>query len=159
MEDAPSFSEVVQKKKELHVIDILPVGENGEDEILLTEAHSKLIKSSFTKALFESDEIADLEFEFSGFDKGRLRVVCENVISKEWIVKTLPLLKDLWKDAKLKCFEAGAPPNLFRSSFSMPYPTPEPSTLFNAIERQNRLIDTSYWRVYNRKRGLNDRQN
>lgn len=156
MEDAPSFADVVQKKKELLVIDILP---DGEGAPMLTEAHCKIIKNSFTKALFEAEEIADLDFEFAGFDKGRLRVVCENAISKDWIINTLPKLSDLWKDAKLKYVDAGAPPRLYRTTFSLQYPPPEAQMFFQAIERQNRLIDTSYWRLYNRKRGLNDKQN
>lgn len=155
MNGQPSFSDIIQSKKELFVIDIRP---DGEQEVLLTEAHCKLIKASFSKELFADDRIEDLDFEFTGFDKGRLRVVCENEYSRDWIIKTLPLLKDLWKDVKLKHVEVGAPPKLYKATFSLSYPTPEPTELFNIIGKQNRLIDTSFWRIYNRKRGLNDKQ-
>lgn len=151
----PSFADIARKKKDLFVIDIIP----DEDDLLLTTEHCKLIKASYTKALFQSEQIADLDFEFTGFDNGRLRVICENELSKKWIIETLPLLTDLWKDANLKPIDVGAPPKLLRTTFSLPYPTPEPPALFDAIKRQNRTIDTSTWRVYNRKRGQNDRQN
>lgn len=157
--EPPSFSDVIKKEKELFVVDILPRTKESEEQLLLSAEHCKIIKASFTKQLLLAEEIADLEFEFAGLDNGRLRLVCENEMSRDWVIDTLPKLTDLWKDASLTAINVGAPPKLVRASFALPYPAPQPSQLFEMISRQNRSLDTKYWRVYNRKRGQNDKQN
>lgn len=113
-------------------MDILP---EVEDNLLFTKEHCRIIKAKLNEALFASEEIAELKFSFSDYDRGRYRVVCLNPASKEWVIQTVPTLTGLWKDAKLKIVQAGTPPKLLRATFTLRFPSPEPGAIFSALEK------------------------
>lgn len=124
----------------------------------LAEEQSNIIQQKLTEALFAEEDISKLKFEDPNFDGLRLRLVCSNTETKEWIETTVPKLHDLWNDAKLEVEIVGPPPRLIRTTIVMPAKTYEPSVLFSIISAQNPTIDTKFWKYQSRSKVENGKQ-
>lgn len=95
----------------------------------------------------KSENISEIKYDWSGFDRGKVRYVCNNDFSKKWLIETIPTLEGLWTNAALKLVDEGSPPKLIKSTMNMSVPTLEPPDAFTVIGAQNPSINTKYWRI------------
>lgn len=149
----PSMADAVKMVNEGHVIDIMSV--DGKPPI--TKDQSEDIKKSITNALFAMEDISKIKFEDPYYDGNKLRVICNNDVSKDWLEEAITKLENLWEGAEIKIVQMGPPPKLINSTIILPAKTYEPSTLFSIISAQNQ-IDTKFWRYKSRTKIENGRQ-
>lgn len=149
------FAAVTGAAAEAHVVDILP---NADGEPQLSESQGKAIKSSIMRALFSDNNMAKLRFENSGLERGKYRIVCADITTKEWVIDIVPKLDGLWQGANLKVVATGPPPVLNRATVILQLPTPEPDDFFKIIATQNPTLDTTNWKLYSRSKAQNGKQ-
>lgn len=130
----PSMAEVVKWTNTGHVVGIYATDEQPS----LTEDKSDLLLQKLTEAHFSEDDISKLKFENPSFEGDHLCLICQNTETKDWVMKTVPNLKDLWAEAEFNVIEIGPPSKLIRSSIVMPAQTHEPAVLFSIIKAQLR---------------------
>lgn len=59
---------------------------------------------------------------------------------------------NLWAIQKIKAIDCGAVPKMLRASVAFNNPAPDTLDFFEDVEFKNDTIDTSEWRVYNKKK-------
>lgn len=148
----PSMADVVKAVNVGHVVDI----ESAEGTVALTVEQSEAIKASITTALFSEVDISKIHFEDPTFDGSKLRLICNNDATKDWLLAIIPKLT-LWEGALVEARVIGPPPKLIRASIVMPAPTYEPSTLFSIIGAQNGIC-TKFWKYLSRTKVINGKQ-
>lgn len=148
----PAFAAIVAN--ESFVVDILPVEENG----LLTDNQGKSIKNSITRALFASENFANIKFESSGFERGKFRIICKDTVTRDWVIGIAPNLDGLWAGANLRAVTAGEPAKLVRSTINVVLPCIEPDDMFTIIHTQNPTINTENWKLYSRSKAQAGKQ-
>ncbi|KAJ6647596.1 hypothetical protein Bhyg_02819, partial [Pseudolycoriella hygida] len=144
----PTMAEVVKSSTAGHVVDITA----SEGKPNLSFDQSEQIKASITTALFSEDEdnICKYKFDKPIYDGIRLRLICENDVTKDWLMNTIPKLEGLSKDLSFEAVVIGAPPQLYRESVNVPAKAFEPPTsLFSIIGTQNK-IDIKFWKYLSR---------
>lgn len=118
----------------------------------MTIDQSNELQEKLNVALFNEEDISELKFdEPPHYDGTRLRLICSNDKTKEWVETIIPNMNELWNnEVKPKIVVIGPPPKLIRSSIVMPAPTYEPPVLFSIISAQNPTIDTKFWKYGSR---------
>lgn len=144
----PKFADVVQKK--LFVVDIVL---DSNEETGLSSDQGNMIQEVLTKALFASEKLNTLDFEYCGYERGVFRTISRNEETKKWIIEVTPTLNfDNWPEANIKAVEAGTPPRMVRASVILSFPTPDVGEVFEIIDARNPSINTKFWRLYRKNK-------
>lgn len=114
---------------------------------LFSSKHGEKLTQSVQGAI-KAEVDPEIKFEFTGFDRGRYKFVCSNEPSRIWAVGIIPMLKELWEDAKLKLLDIGIVSKMIKATTTFTGRAPETLTLFEGIEKKNPNIDTLHWRAY-----------
>lgn len=114
---------------------------------LFSPKHGEKITQSVQEAI-KTEADPEVKFEFTGFDRGRYKLVCTKDPTRQWAMGIIPKLKGLWNDAKIKAVDVGIIPKLIKASITFTGRAPETLTLFEGIENKNEGIETLHWRAY-----------
>lgn len=95
--------------------------------------------------------------EKPSYDGLRLRLICSNDRTKDWVEAIFPTL-DLGEGANFKLVIIGPPPKLFKANIVMPAKTYNPATLFSIITAQNPFLDTKFCKYASRTK-VDDNKN
>ncbi|KAJ6639782.1 hypothetical protein Bhyg_12529 [Pseudolycoriella hygida] len=152
----PSSATIVKMASEdAHTVDILP---NTTEPTVFSQTELKAIMASFNNAVISSENFADLRINWSGSDKGRFRIICDDEKTKNWVVSIVDKLENLWKGAQLKSVTSGPPPILKKAHVNVTLPFLEHENFFKVINTQNPLIDTNHWRLMSKSKSNNGKQ-
>ncbi|KAJ6649108.1 hypothetical protein Bhyg_04341 [Pseudolycoriella hygida] len=152
----PSSATIVKMASEdAHTVDILP---NTTEPTVISQTELKAIMASFNNAVFSSENFADLRINWSGSDKGRFRIICDDEKTKNWVVSIVDKLENLWKGAQLKSVTSGPPPILKKAYVNVTLPFLEHENFVKVINTQNPLIDTNHWRLMSKSKSNNGKQ-
>ncbi|XP_037038911.1 uncharacterized protein LOC119076334 [Bradysia coprophila] len=149
----PSMADALKADGGGHMVDIVSL----KDGHPLTKDQTDLIKERLTTELFTRDNISNIKIEPPYFDGTKLRVICANVDSKEWLLDTVGKLEKKIEGIEIGTKELGVPPKMITVTITMPVKTYEPPVLFSIITAQN-SVDTTYWRYMSRTKATNGRQ-
>ncbi|KAJ6643393.1 hypothetical protein Bhyg_08354, partial [Pseudolycoriella hygida] len=98
-------------KPELHLMFVVP---DLEDVNLFPSKHWEKLHASVQKAI-KAEANPEIKFEFTGFERGRCKMICPNETTKNWTLGIVAKLTGLWSDAKVKVMDAGAVAKLIRA--------------------------------------------
>lgn len=148
------MAEVVKTEPEGHAVDIVAM----EGKPNLTYDPSEEIKASVTAALFFEKDIGKYKFEDPTFDGIHLRLICNNDVSKDWLLATIPKLEGISQGLAFEAVVVGTPPKFLRASVKVPAKAFEtPPALFTVIGAQNG-IETKFWKYLSRTKIENGHQ-
>lgn len=86
----PRASELVAGSA-CHVIDVVS---DDSDNIYFNETQGNKIVSLVNKVIYEMEKIADIKFDWSGFESGTVRHICKNDLTNAWIIEAIANLND-----------------------------------------------------------------
>lgn len=122
-----------------------------EDVHFFSKTHLELIHKNVVKVL-KNEKNPNVKYDFCNQERGKYKFVCPNQDSKNFAMKIVPLLQELWADPKIKATDDGEIPRMVRASITFDNPMPEMLEFFEEIECKNDDIDTNEWRIYSRKK-------
>ncbi len=144
--DPPELPDV-PKIPPKHMVRLVPDIENVH---LFTPAHLEILNKSVLRAHKEYED-PNIKFDYCQPERGRFKFVCPNEDAKNFALKIVPLLKNLWKDPKIKAIDCGEIPKIIKAGVTFKNPPPDMLEFFEDIEKKNETIDTNEWRIYGRK--------
>lgn len=121
-----------------------------EDIHLFSKPHLDILNKS---VLVAQKEVKDpnIKFDFCKPERGRFKFVCPNEASRDYAIGIVPMLKNLWKEPKIKAVDCGIIPKMIRATITFDNPVPDMLEVFDYIDSRNDTIDTNEWRIYGRK--------
>lgn len=82
---------MTSNKVDFHLVLLVP---DTEESVLFSAKHGEKISVSVQK-LIKEEPNPDIKFEFTGFERGRYKMVCANEITKTWAIDIAGKLEGL----------------------------------------------------------------
>lgn len=102
----PPAESVIREDK--HLVLLLP---DSEEVNLFSSKHGEKLSPSVINAI-KLETNPEIKFDWTGFERGRYKMVCPNLATKEWALLIVPRLNNLWEDHKIKAIDAGVIPKM-----------------------------------------------
>lgn len=115
-----------------------------DDVHLFSKGHLDMMHTSVLKAHKEAND-PNIKFDFCKPERGRYKFVCPNEETRQFANNIVPLLKNLWKDPKIKSIDFGEVPKMIRGAVTFDNPPPEMLDFFENVDLLNDTIDTNDW--------------
>jgi hypothetical protein len=120
-------------------------------EVKLDQAHTDVIQEKLLTAVDtnHAEEIL-VQFLYSKFAQGVFWITCANESTKEWLMRTISGLGELWEGAELTVVDSKDLPKRPRVLVCIPV-TSEVNTILTRLKKQNPEFNTLDWTVMSRK--------
>jgi hypothetical protein len=120
-------------------------------EVKLDQAQTDAIQEKLLTAVdAKPAEEIPVQFLYSKFAQGVFWITCANESTKEWLMRTISGLGELWEGAELTVVDSKDLPKRPRVLVHIP-DTSEVNTVLTRLKKQNPKFNTSDWTVMSRK--------
>jgi hypothetical protein len=120
-------------------------------DVNLDQAQIDIIQDELLKAIDANPLVeASPQFLYSKFAQGAFWITCANELTKNWLIRTVSGLGELWEGAELTVVDSKDLPKRFRVLVRIP-DTSDVNTVLTRLRKQNSELHTSDWSVMSRK--------